>query len=65
MVMSVAKARAVVILKRLYDAIRDKDPVLAVIRGSSENQDGASSGISAPNGVAQERLLRQTLKNAD
>ncbi len=51
----------VVILKRLSEAIGDRDNVLAVIRGSAVNQDGRSSGITAPNGAAQETLIRQAL----
>ena len=54
----------VVLLKRLSDAMRDGDNILALIRGSAVNHDGASNGITAPNGLAQEALLRQALKNA-
>ncbi len=54
----------VVVLKRLSDAERDGDRILALIRGSAVNQDGRSSGLTAPNGVAQEALLRQALANA-
>ncbi|HET7695304.1 MAG TPA: SDR family NAD(P)-dependent oxidoreductase [Vicinamibacterales bacterium] len=54
----------VVILKRLSEAQADGDRVLAVIRGSAVNQDGRSSGITAPNGVAQEALIRQALAKA-
>src|SRR5262249_13081125 len=43
----------VVVLKRLSDALRDHDRVLAVIRGSAVNHDGRSQGLTAPNGVAQ------------
>jgi acyl transferase domain-containing protein len=50
-----------VVLKRLSDAVADRDRVLAVIRGSAINQDGASSGLTAPNGPAQEALLREAL----
>src|SRR6202012_5850469 len=51
----------VVVLKRLRDAERDGDRIQAVIRGSAVNQDGRSSGLTAPNGAAQEALLRQAL----
>jgi acyl transferase domain-containing protein/SAM-dependent methyltransferase len=54
----------IVILKRLSDAIQDEDRILAVIRGSAVNHDGLSNGITAPNGLAQQALIRQALKNA-
>ncbi len=55
----------VMILKRLSDAIRDQDPILAVIRASEVNQDGASSGLLVPNGDAQSKLIRQALEHAE
>jgi acyl transferase domain-containing protein len=54
----------VVVLKRLSDAERDGDAILAVIRGSAVNQDGRSTGLTAPNVLSQEALLRQALENA-
>ncbi|WP_446696886.1 type I polyketide synthase [Streptomyces zagrosensis] len=54
----------VLVLERLSDARRSNHHVLAVLRGSAINQDGSSSGFSAPNGPAQERAITQALKNA-
>src|SRR6185369_12392165 len=53
-----------VVLKRLSDALADGDRILAVIRGTAVNQDGRSSGLTAPNGAAQEVLLRTALQDA-
>ncbi|MEV4890365.1 SDR family NAD(P)-dependent oxidoreductase [Nonomuraea sp. NPDC055795] len=54
-----AEGCGVVVLKRLPDALRDGDRVLAVITGTGVNQDGRSNGLVAPNPQAQESLLRQ------
>ena len=49
----------VVVLKPLAHALRDGDPVRAVILGSVVSQDGRSDGMMAPNAEAQENMLRQ------
>ncbi|TDZ97074.1 type I polyketide synthase [Mycobacteroides salmoniphilum] len=54
----------VIVVKRLEDAIRDGDRIRAVIRGSAINQDGASGGLTVPNGVAQQRVIADALKRA-
>ena len=52
----------VIVLKRLSDAEADGDRVLAVIRGTAVNQDGRSSGLTVPNGPAQEALIRAAIE---
>ncbi len=55
---------AAVLLKPLKAAMQDGDHVYGVIKGSAINNDGTSSGISAPNPLAQEALIVQAWKNA-
>lgn len=50
----------VIVIKTLKNAIRDKDDIYAVIKGSSLNQDGKSAGITAPSQLAQENVLVDT-----
>jgi acyl transferase domain-containing protein len=55
----------VVVLKRLADAISDRDRILALVRGSAVNQDGRSSGLTVPYGPAQQEVMRRALRTAD
>jgi acyl transferase domain-containing protein len=55
----------VVVLKRLSDATRNGDNILAVIRGSAIRQNGATTaGITVTNGPAQQMMIRDALANA-
>ena len=60
----VGEGCGVVVLKPLSEALADNNPVLAVIRGSAVNQDGRSNGMTAPNKLAQEAVIRQALARA-
>jgi len=51
-------------LKRLSDAQRDGDRIHAVIRGAAVNHDGPSSGLTVPNGTAQQQVIRAALADA-
>ncbi|MEP6914563.1 MAG: type I polyketide synthase, partial [Acidobacteriota bacterium] len=59
-----AEGCGMIVLKRISDAIADGDTILAVIRGSAINQDGPSSGLTVPNGPAQQAVLRKALAAA-
>jgi polyketide synthase 13 len=52
------------VLKRVADARRDGDEIIAVIAGSAVNHDGRSNGLLAPNPDAQADVLRKAYKDA-
>ena len=54
----------VVVLKRLSNALADRDDIRAVIRGSAVNQDGRSSTLTAPNGPSQVDVISRALASA-
>jgi polyketide synthase 12 len=56
-----SEGAAVVILKRLSDAQRDGDPILAILRGTAVNHAGHSASLTTPSGPAQQRVIRQAL----
>ena len=55
---------AVVVLKRLADAVRDGDRVLALVRGGAVAQDGRTVGIMSPNGDAQADMFARACESA-
>ncbi len=54
----------ILVLKRLADAEADGNRIWGVIRGTALNQDGASSGLTVPNGAAQEKVIEIALERA-
>ncbi|MEM7305299.1 MAG: SDR family NAD(P)-dependent oxidoreductase [Planctomycetota bacterium] len=59
-----AEGCGAVLLKPLSKAQADGDRVFAVIRGTASNQDGASSGLTVPNGPSQVDVVRTALADA-
>lgn len=59
-----SEGAGVVVLKPLSSAIADRDPIYAVIKGSTINQDGHTNGMTVPRASAQEAMFRDALDNA-
>jgi amino acid adenylation domain-containing protein len=60
-----SEGAAVVVLKRLSDAQRDGDPILALVRGTAVNHAGHSASLTTPSGPAQQRVIRKALAMAN
>lgn len=60
-----SEGAAVVVLKRLSDAQRDGDPILAILRGTAVNHAGHSASLTTPSGPAQQRVIRQALASSN
>ncbi len=54
----------VLVLKRIDDAVEDGDPIWATLLGSAVNQNGASAGLTIPNGTAQEQVMLDAVARA-
>lgn len=55
---------AAILIKPLRLALKDRDHIYAVIKGSAMNQDGRSLGITAPNSDAQADVMLKAWNNA-
>jgi len=60
-----AEGVGAVLLKPLAEALRDGDPVIAVIKGSAANHGGHSAGFGVPSAEAQARLIEDNLRRSD
>jgi 3-oxoacyl-[acyl-carrier-protein] synthase II len=54
----------IVVLKRLSDAIADRDRIRAILLGSATNQDGRTSSITTPSSLSQQAVIKQALINS-
>lgn len=59
-----ADAASCLFIKRLDHAIRDGNPVRAIIRGSATNSDGKKAGLTMPSPQAQEQVIRAAYRQA-
>lgn len=59
-----SEGAGMVLLKPLSAAMRDKDPIYAVVRSTALNQDGRTPGMTVPSQQAQEQLIRSACKKA-
>ncbi|KAI0107229.1 polyketide synthase [Nemania sp. FL0031] len=59
-----AEGITAIYVKRLEDALRDRNPIRAIIRATGSNSDGRSQGLMSPSGEAHEALMRNVYKKA-
>jgi acyl transferase domain-containing protein/NADPH:quinone reductase-like Zn-dependent oxidoreductase len=55
---------AVLVLKRVSDAIRDGDTIRGIIRSSGSNQDGRTPSVTLPSATAQGKLIKRCYEQA-
>ncbi|KAI0534837.1 hypothetical protein GGR58DRAFT_519918 [Xylaria digitata] len=59
-----AEAVGAIIVKRLSDAVRDRDPIRAIVLGTASNHNGRTAGIASPNAESQALAIRAAYENA-
>lgn len=59
-----SEGAGLILMKRLEDAVADRDHIIGVIRATNLNNDGRSRSFTAPNPEAQSSLIRKTLSHA-
>ncbi|OTB04503.1 hypothetical protein M426DRAFT_261766 [Hypoxylon sp. CI-4A] len=59
-----AEAVNTILIKRVSDAVRDGDPIRAIIRGTAANSSGRTPGIAMPDSLAQAAVIRDAYRNA-
>jgi thioester reductase-like protein len=59
-----AEGCGALVLRRLADALRDGDPIVAVIRGSAVNHNGRANGLTSPSRSAQAEVIRRAMRAA-
>lgn len=59
-----SEGAAILVLKRLSDALAHRDHILAIVRGSAVTHNGRSQGLTAPNSVSQEAAIEKALEQA-
>lgn len=59
-----AEAVSAIIVKRLDDAVRDRDPIRAIVLGTASNSNGRTAGIASPSSEAQAMAIRAAYAHA-
>lgn len=58
-----AEAITAIYIKPLPDAIRDGNPIRAIVKGTAVNCDGKCVSLVTPNGAAHEALMRKAYRD--
>lgn len=58
------EAVSAIYIKRLEDAVRDGDPIRAIIRATCISNDGKTPGLTAPDSISHANIIRKTYQLA-